>query len=294
MSRWLVTGAGGMLGLDLVASLEQAGETAVGLTRRDLDVSQGHAVTQALRDYRPNVVVNCAAWTAVDAAETYEDEALLVNGTGARVVAAACSAAGTRMIHISTDYVFGGDARRPYEENDATGPSTAYGRTKLAGEQAVRELLPASGAVLRTAWLYGAHGTNFVRTMIGLEAERERVDVVDDQIGQPTWTIDVAGQIIALVRSHAAAAIYHATSSGETSWFGLAREIFRLLGADPGRVRPATSSAYPRPAPRPGYSVLAHTAWAREGIEPIPDWRQRLQRAFPVLAPSDRWLAIDS
>ena len=250
-------------------------------------------MTRALRDLRPDVVVNCAAWTSVDEAETHLDEAMLVNGTGARLVAAACSAGGTRMIHISTDYVFGGDARRPYHEAAPTGPSTAYGRTKLAGEQAVLELLPETGFVLRTAWLYGANGPNFVRTMIRLEAERETVDVVDDQIGQPTWTMDVAAEIIALARSHAGAGVYHATSSGQTSWFGLASEIFRLLGADPRRVRPVTSAAFPRPAPRPGYSVLAHGAWARAGLEPIPGWRGRLRQAFGVLAPSDRWLAID-
>jgi len=294
VSCWLVTGAGGMLGLDLMASLEREGETAFGLTRRDLDISRGHAVTRALRDYRPDIVVNCAAWTGVDDAETSEDEALLVNGIGARLVATACSATGTRMVHISTDYVFGGNARRPYDENDVTGPSTAYGRTKLAGERAVRDLLPAAGFVVRTAWLYGANGPNFVRTLIGLEAERDTVDVVDDQIGQPTWTLDVADQIIALARSHAKAGIYHATSSGQTSWCGLASEIFRLLGADPRRVRPINSRAYPRPASRPSYSVLGHGAWAGTGIEPIPDWRLRLQRAFRVLVPSDRRLAIDS
>ena len=137
------------------------------------------------------------------------------------------------------------------------------------------------GYVVRTAWLYGAHGPNFVRTMIELERRRPAVDVVDDQHGQPSWTVDVAGQIIALVRSGAAGGIYHATSSGETTWFGLAREVFRLLGADPDRVRATTSDAYPRPAARPSYSVLGHDGWAKAGLEPIGDWRQALRRAFP-------------
>jgi dTDP-4-dehydrorhamnose reductase len=149
----------------------------------------------------------------------------------------------------------------------------------------VHEALPQAGYVVRTAWLYGAHGPNFVATMIRLEGERSTVDVVADQHGQPTWTADVARQVIALAGSGAPAGIYHATSSGETTWFGLAQEVFRLLGADPARVKPTASSAYQRPAPRPAFSVLAHTAWEKAGIAPIGDWRSRLHRAFPsVLA----------
>jgi len=220
----------------------------------------------------------------VDGAEAHEDEALEVNGRGARLVAAACAEGGARLIHISTDYVFGGDARRPYGEHDRCGPRTAYGRTKLAGERAVAELLPGAGYILRTAWLYGANGPNFVRTMIGLERDREVVDVVDDQRGQPTWAMDVAGQVIALARSGAPAGVYHATSSGETTWFGFAQEIFRLLGADSARVRPVTSGAFPRPAPRPAYSVLGHGAWASAGIKPIPGWRLRLRQGLRAVA----------
>ena len=152
-------------------------------------------------------------------------------------------------MQVSTDYVFAGDAGRPYAEDDVPAPRTAYGRTKLAGERAVLSRLPGSGYVVRTAWLYGEHGPNFVRTMIRLADQRPTVDVVDDQHGQPTWTADVARQIIALVRSAAPPGVYHATSGGQTTWFGLAREIFGLLGADPSRVRPIPSSALPRPAP---------------------------------------------
>jgi dTDP-4-dehydrorhamnose reductase len=229
------------------------------------------------------VVVNCAAWTAVDEAEANEDEALLVNGLGPRLVAAACAASGARLIHMSTDYVFRGDGSRPYAEGDPTRPRTAYGRTKLVGEKAVLELLPQSGYVVRTAWLFGANGPNFVYTMTRLERERATVDVVNDQRGQPTWSADVVWQIIGLAKSRAGAGIYHATSSGETTWFGLAREIFRLLGADPARVKPATSGEFPRPAPRPAYSVLGHAAWTSAGIAPIGDWRVSLRRAFPTL-----------
>lgn len=278
-----MTGAGGMLARDLVASLERTGEAVTGLSRRELDITDPAAVTGAVGDRRPDIVVNCAAWTQVDAAESREGEALAVNGLGARLVAAACAAGGARLIHVSTDYVFGGGAARPYAEGDPCGPRTAYGRTKLAGERAVAEVLPGSCCIVRTAWLYGAHGPNFVRTMIGLERSRETVDVVGDQRGQPTWTVDVAGQIIALGRARAAG-VYHATSSGETTWCGFAREIFRLLGADPARVRPVTSDVYPRPAPRPAYSVLGHGRWAGAGIEPIGDWRLRLRQGFPALS----------
>jgi dTDP-4-dehydrorhamnose reductase len=283
MNRWLIAGAGGMLGRDLAAALRAAGADVTALTRQDLDITDEAAVRAALRRGRPDVAVNCAAWTAVDDAEAHEDEALRVNGGGAAYLAAGCAAAGARLVHLSTDYVFRGDGRRPYAEHDAADPRTAYGRTKLAGEQAVLKLLPETGYVIRTAWLYGAHGPNFVRTMIRLERERPSVDVVADQRGQPTWTADVAGQVIALTRSRAAAGVYHATSSGEATWFELAREVFRLLGADPGRVRATTTGAFPRPAPRPAYSVLGHGAWAGAGIEPIGDWRLALRRAFPDL-----------
>jgi dTDP-4-dehydrorhamnose reductase len=283
MIRWLVTGAGGMLGTDLVAALTSRGEPVTALDRAGLDVTDAAAVTGAIARSRPDVVVNCAAWTAVDDAEAAQDRALAVNAGGAANLAGACAAHGARLVQVSTDYVFAGDAGRPYAEDAVPAPRTAYGRTKLAGERAVLARLPGSGYVVRTAWLYGAHGPSFVRTMIRLEGQRPTVDVVDDQHGQPTWTVDVARQVIALARSAAPAGIYHATSSGQTTWFGLAREIFGLLGADPSRVRPIPSSALPRPAPRPAYSVLGHGAWAQAGIPPIGDWRTALHRAFPGL-----------
>ena len=282
MTRWLVTGAGGMLGTDLVAALTADGEPVAAMDRAGLDVTDAVAVADAIARCRPDVVVNCAAWTAVDDAEKSEQQALAVNAGGPANLAEACAGAGTRLVQISTDYVFAGDAGRPYAEDDVPAPRTAYGRTKLGGERAVLGRLPGSGYVVRTAWLYGAHGPNFVRTMIKLEDQRQTIDVVDDQHGQPTWTADVARQVIALVSSTAAPGIYHATSSGQVTWFGLAREIFGLLGADPSRVRPIPSSGLPRPAPRPAYSVLGHGAWAAPGIRPIGEWRTALHRAFPA------------
>ncbi|MFF5954913.1 dTDP-4-dehydrorhamnose reductase [Streptomyces luteogriseus] len=282
--RWLITGAGGMLGRDVVEELTRRGETVVGLDRAALDITSPSAVDSAVREHRPDVVANCAAYTAVDDAETDEARALEINGDGPRLLARACAAHDARLIHVSTDYVFSGEARTtPYPEDHPTGPRTAYGRTKLAGEQAVLEELPGASAVLRTAWLYGVHGSNFVRTMIGLEARRDTLDVVDDQRGQPTWSADVAERIADLgpLLGPEAHGVFHATNSGEATWFDLAREVFSLIGADPERVRPTSSAAFPRPAPRPAYSALAHRRWQEIGL-PLPrDWRSALHEALP-------------
>jgi dTDP-4-dehydrorhamnose reductase len=283
MTGWLVTGANGMLGRDLTALLTSSNEQFTGLGRGDLDITDSSAVAAALAEYQPSVVVNCAAWTAVDDAEAHEPDALRVNGDGAANLAAACARAGATMVQLSTDYVFDGHASSPYGEDDPAAPRTAYGRTKLAGELAVLAALPATGYVLRTAWLYGAHGNSFVRTMIRLARKGGPVDVVTDQAGQPTWTAGLAAQIIALVASGAPAGIYHGTSSGQTTWFGFAQEIFDLQGAGRDLVRPTTSEKYQRPAPRPPYSVLGHDAWAKAGIAPIADWRESLHRAFPAV-----------
>ncbi len=287
MTRWLVTGAGGMLGQDLTALLRGAGAEVAGLDRGQLDITDAAGTAAAIRDVGPDIVVNCAAWTAVDDAEAHEGEALAVNGEGAANLAAACASTGTRLILPSTDYVFSGTGTAPYAEDDPTGPRTAYGRTKLAGEQAVLRLLPEAGYVLRTAWLYGAHGPNFVRTMIRLESVKDTVAVVDDQYGQPTWTTDVARQILLLADSGAEPGIYHATSTGQTTWLGLAKAVFGLLGADPGRVTPTSSAELARPAPRPAYSVLGHAAWSRAGLPPLPGWRDSLERAFADIATSE-------
>jgi len=272
-----------MLGRDLIAVLERRGTAVTALARQDLDVTDAAAVSAAVKQLRPDIVVNCAAWTAVDLAEAHEADALAANGQGAANLAAACASVGARMLQLSTDYVFDGTARRPYAESDAVAPATAYGRTKLAGEQSLLDQLPDTGYVVRTAWLYGAYGQNFVRTMIRLERGQEEVAVVDDHRGQPTWTAAVADQIVLLMSAGAPAGIYHATCSGETTWFGLAREVFSLLGADPLRVTPTTTSIVGRPAPRPAYSVLGHEGWARAGLPSLDDWQSVLRQAFPAL-----------
>ncbi|MFJ8017556.1 dTDP-4-dehydrorhamnose reductase [Streptomyces sp. NPDC096339] len=284
--RWLVTGAAGMLGQDVLAVLKDAGVEAVGLRRADLDITDPDAVRGAVEGVA--VVVNCAAWTDVDGAETAEEAATAVNGTGVRVLAGACAAAGARLLHVSTDYVLPGDASEPYREDAATGPVNAYGRTKLLGEQAVAELLPQDGYVVRTAWLYGEHGPNFVATMLKLAARRDTLDVVDDQHGQPTWSRALARRLVALGRAalagRAPGGIYHGTASGRTTWLGLARETYRLSGLDPERIRPTTSEAFVRPAARPAFSVLAHDRWADAGLAPLDDWREQLAEALTTPA----------
>ncbi|MEJ3750426.1 dTDP-4-dehydrorhamnose reductase [Actinomycetes bacterium KLBMP 9797] len=275
MTRFLVTGAGGMLGQDLLAVLDLRADAKVtALTRAELDVTDAAAVDAAVAGH--DVVLNAAAWTDVDGAETREAEATAVNGTGVANLARASA----RLIHVSTDYVFRGDATTPYPEDAPTDPINAYGRSKLVGERAV---LAAGGYVVRTAWLYGAHGPNFVHTMLRLAGERDHLDVVDDQRGQPTWSYALAERLVALALAPAApAGVYHGTASGETTWYGLARAVFAHRGLDPARVRPTTSDRYPRPAPRPAYSVLGHARWTRAGLPPMADWETMLAAYLEV------------
>ncbi|HEX4789724.1 MAG TPA: dTDP-4-dehydrorhamnose reductase [Actinospica sp.] len=276
--RWLVVGARGMLGRDLEALLAAEGVEHTALGRAELDLADTAAVKAAVAGH--DVVVNTAAWTDVDGAETQQRAADAINGTAVRGLALACADAGARLLHPSTDYVFPGDATEPIAEDAPTAPLNAYGRSKLIGERAVLELLPEHGYVVRTAWLYGRHGKNFVATMLRLAGEREFLDVVDDQQGQPTSTPALAARLLALgdaaLAGRAPAGIYHGTCSGQTTWCGLARAAFELSGLDPARVRPISSDRFPRPAPRPSYSVLGHARWAAAGLEPMPHWRDAL------------------
>jgi dTDP-4-dehydrorhamnose reductase len=275
--RWLVVGAGGQLGSDLRRVL--ADRDVVGLSRAELDVTDARAVHDAIADVAPDVVVNAAAYTGVDAAQEDEESAFAANATAPALLAAACVDAGARLVHVSTDYVFAGDADVPYDEDAAAGPRSAYGRTKLAGEQAVLETYPQA-FVVRTAWVYGQDGANFVKTMARLERERDTVSVVDDQRGSPTWSRHLARGLVALGSSGAPGGIYHCTNTGETTWFGFTKAIFQELGADPARVHPTTTPAFPRPAPRPAYSVLGNRRWVAAGLEPLPPWRDALHEAF--------------
>lgn len=274
--RWLVTGAAGMLGRDLCATLEAAGEQVTALTRTHLDITDPAACRAAVRGH--TIVLNAAAWTDVDGAEPHEDAAFAVNATGAASLASASAEEGARLVHFSTDYVFSGEARTPYAEDAPLGPKSAYGRSKAAGEVAVRAHHPGA-YVVRTAWLYARHSNNFLATMTRLAKDRDTVSVVTDQHGQPTWTVDVAAAVVRLVLSGAPIGTYHATNAGATTWHGFAQEAFRLIGLDPMRVLPTTTEAFPRPAPRPAYSVLGHDAWGEIGLPGLRPWQEALAEA---------------
>jgi dTDP-4-dehydrorhamnose reductase len=271
-TRVLLTGANGMLALDVIESLRTAGATRLALTdRAELDILDADAVTRAVA--KADLVINCAAFTAVDAAEEQEDLAHAVNATGPGVLARAAASTGARLVHISTDYVFAGDAGTPYAEDAPTDPASAYGRTKAAGEVEVRDS-GADALILRTAWLYGRGGPCFPKTMAKVGRERGALAVVDDQMGQPTWTRDVAAFMIRLLEADAPAGTYHATSAGQCSWYDFAKEIVASAGLG-DIVSRTDSSAYQRPAPRPAWSVLGHAAHEALGIAGIGDWRER-------------------
>jgi dTDP-4-dehydrorhamnose reductase len=265
-----------MLGTDLQEVLGDRDVTA--LSRADLDVTDAAATTEAVAGH--DIVVNAAAYTKVDDAESQEAEAHAINAVGAGNLAAAAAKHGATLLQLSTDYVFDGTATSPYPEDAPLAPVSAYGRTKADGERLALAANPGQTIILRTAWLYGQHGSNFVSTMLRLARERETISVVTDQLGQPTWTVDLARQIVLLLDSGVQKGVFHATSSGKTSWFGFAREIFELSGLLPDRVTPTDSAQFSRPAPRPAYSVLGHAAWSTIGLTPMRDWRAALEDAL--------------
>ena len=278
MTRYLITGAGGMLGRDLQELL--VGHPVTALGHAALDITNAHAVADAMAGH--DVIINTAAYTRVDDAEAHEREATRVNGLGPAVLARAAAATGTRLVQVSTDYVFDGTTKSPYDENALLAPVSAYGRSKAEGERRARAEHPKGTLIVRSAWLYGQHGANFAATMLRLAAECDTLSVVDDQRGQPTWTRDLAAQIVALVESGAQSGVFHGTSSGETTWFGFARAVFEKAGLDPERILPTDSAAFVRPAPRPAYSVLGHEAWRGIGLAPIRHWREALAEAVSV------------
>ena len=275
--RILVTGAAGMLAHDVRRVSERAGHELILVDLPELDITDESAVVAFYEREQPQATINCAAWTDVDGAESNRETAYAVNALGAGNLARAAAGIDSPLLHISTDYVFDGsppldlDGRpRPYVESDATGPQSVYGETKLAGE---REVLAASSAhtVVRTAWLYGIDGPNFVATMLRLAGEREAVQVVDDQVGSPTWAGHLAPAILGLLERQAGGLV-HLTGAGSVSWNGFAKEIFRQAELD-CRVETATSAEMARPAPRPAWSAMESE---RDDVLPMPDWRDGL------------------
>ncbi|EEJ54272.1 dTDP-4-dehydrorhamnose reductase [Mobiluncus mulieris] len=272
--RWIVLGAKGMLGQDVVELLQSKNQEVQSLDRPQVDLTLFDSLRSQVRD--ADVVVNCAAFTAVDAAEEQERQAFDVNAKAVQYLAVQCREIGARLVHVSTDYVFDEPADRdtPCPEDALPAPAGAYGRTKLAGEWA----LQAQGKdylIVRTAWLYGAKGNCFPKTMARLAGGHDRLTVVADQFGQPTWTRDLTDLIWRLVEAKAPTGIYHGTSSGKTSWYGFTQEIVRSLGRNPAMVVPVATADFPRPAPRPAFSVLGHRALEAIGVAPIGQWDSR-------------------
>jgi dTDP-4-dehydrorhamnose reductase len=271
--RIVVTGAAGQLGVDLVAACAAAGDAVIGFTRADLDITDRESVRSQLAAAKPEIVVNCAAWTAVDACEADPDRADLVNGRAVGVVRSACDELGAHLVQISTDYVFDGTLDRAYVETDATNPQSAYGRSKLAGEVAAG----VGATIVRTSWVCGAAGGNMVKTVLRLIGERDRLSFVDDQRGCPTFTSDLAPLVRRLAHEQRSG-VFHVTNQGAVSWYEFVRDIVAAAGRDPAMVHPITTADLdpPRPAPRPANSVLDNAALRAAGIPLLRHYREPL------------------
>lgn len=274
--RILVTGAGGQLGTDLVPAFE--GHEVIATTREQLDLSDRDSTMGGICTVEPDIIVHGGAWTAVDACEADPEQAFRVNALGTRHVANAARIVGAHVVYISTDYVFDGRADQPYHEWSPTNPTSVYGASKLAGE---RELDP-SWCVVRASWIVGPRGRNFVKTMLRLAAERDEFGVVVDQRGCPTFTTDLAPMIRRLAIARYPGVI-HVTNQGETTWFDFAREILRIAGDDPEKIRPITTADYGAPAPRPANSVLDNLVLRSLGVDLLPPWQESLERTIKEL-----------
>lgn len=273
-ARIVITGAGGQVGRFLAAEAARRGWEVSARSRQDWDITDPAAAERIVR--ARDLVINCAAFTNVDRSEAEPEAAHAINVIGPDCVARACAAVGARMVHISTDYVFGGGQRHPYEIGDQTNPLNTYARTKLAGELAVLTALPGA-QVVRTSWVYtGGDGDDFVALMRRAAAGDHMLDVVDDQIGSPTYVKDLVDLLLELADSDVREPILHAANSGEASRYEQARAVFALAGADPQRVRPVTTAQMPRPAHRPDYSALSMVTTARAGLTPLRPWREAL------------------
>jgi dTDP-4-dehydrorhamnose reductase len=270
--RLLVLGGGGMLGRAVARDAARLGHDVAAPARAELDITDAEGIVQAVAAVAPEAIVNCAAWTDVDGAESAEAQARRVNGDGAGQVARAAADAGARVVHVSTDYVFDGTKREPWVESDPVAPLQAYGRTKLAGERAVAAS-NAEHAIVRAAWLFGAGGTNFVDTILRRASERDEVTVVTDQRGGPTWTGHLAPVLVELAERRGDVGLFHAAGAGACSWYELAVEILHRTGLR-CRAVPTTSDRFPRPARRPAYSVLGTE---REPGLALPPWQAGLE-----------------
>ena len=281
--KWAITGGSGQLSRSLLDLLDKEGVPYIAWSHKDLDVADDSSIS-VIKEMSPDLLINCAAWTNVDVAEEFPEKATRVNQVGPRNMARAAKELKIPLIHISTDYVFSGKSRHPWSTDSKTEPMSSYGLSKLLGEKEITKSLDVNFYILRTAWLYGPYGKNFSKTILKKAiTSKEPINVVDDQIGQPTSTRSLAQQIFKVAKSRVPSGIYHATNTGQASWWDFACEIFALAGEDVERVRPLTSEDFPSKVKRPKYSVLDQSAWSKVGMETMPEWRRALKEVFPEI-----------
>jgi len=284
--KWAITGGSGQLSRSLVDLLDKEGVPYITWSHKDLDVADDSSIT-VIKETCPDLLINCAAWTNVDAAEEFPERAARVNQVGPRNMARAAKELKIPLVHISTDYVFSGQSGKPWSTDSKTEPMSSYGLSKLLGEKEITKSLDVNFYILRTAWLYGPYGKNFSKTILKKAiTSKEPINVVNDQIGQPTTTKSLAEQIFKVAKSRVPSGVYHATNTGQASWWDFACEIFALAGEDVERVRPSTSEDFPSKVKRPKYSVLDQSAWSKVGIETMPEWREALKEVFPEIRSS--------
>lgn len=279
MTRVLITGAAGQLGHDLVAAFDDPRYEVLGATREVMDLVNRDSVLAAVCGFEPDIVIHGAAWTAVDLAESEPEDAFSVNAFGTRNVAEGARRVGAHVVYVSTDYVYDGSKVGPYHEWDETGPTSVYGASKLAGE---RELDPGS-TIVRTGWICGVHGNNFVKTMLRLATERDTWNVVADQYGQPMFSADLAAALKQLAVGRLPG-VFHLKNAGETTWHGFACAILEAAGHDPARINPIPTTEYPTPATRPMNSALAMNAWHLAGFDALDDWHEPLARMIKEIS----------
>jgi dTDP-4-dehydrorhamnose reductase len=281
--KWAITGGSGQLSRSLVDLLDKEGVPYIAWSHKDLDVADDSSIS-VIKEISPDLLINCAAWTNVDAAEEFPDKATRVNQVGPRNMARAAKELKIPLIHISTDYVFSGQSRQPWSTDSKTEPMSTYGLSKLLGETEISKNLDGNFYILRTAWLYGPYGRNFSKTILKKAlTSKDSINVVNDQIGQPTTTKSLAEQIFKVAQQNIPSGTYHATNTGQASWWDFAREIFELAGEDVERVRSSTSEDFPSNVKRPKYSVLDQSAWSKVGMETMPEWRRALKEVFPEI-----------
>lgn len=280
----LVTGVGGQLGHDVVRELEQRGHEVTGVGREEMDITDAEKVRKVIRDCVPDAVIHCSAYTAVDRAEDEADQCRKVNVEGTKNIAEICAELDCKMIYISTDFVFSGEGERPWETDDAAGPISVYGRTKYEGEDEVKSRLDKF-FIVRISWVFGKNGNNFVKTMLRIGKETGAVKVVDDQIGSPTYTRDMAVLLADMVQTEKYG-VYHASNEGFCSWYDFAKEIFRLAGMDDVSVMPITSDQFPAKAKRPFNSRMSKEKLVKEGFNKLPSWQDALKRYLQELGVS--------